>query len=212
MTTDAKEQRIGDATQVSVVEPDEADGGGRIDRQLSRVDDALAGVRAAVRDTFAVAAADEARGGVLLRKEGDGERAGKQRPDVTTTERYPRCGHCGVLIKALSERCSNGGYCSPEGQREMPNAGLEDADWHRADKWIESAPGWVGPSNPDDFSDVLDADRASLAALLDSVRREERAACVKAVRNVEIGPNLSAFGALSLAVTALSVGKAGGET
>ncbi len=52
MTTDDV-RRLGDATQVSVVEPDEADGGGRIDRQLSRVDDALAGVRAAVRDTFA---------------------------------------------------------------------------------------------------------------------------------------------------------------
>lgn len=32
---------------------DEADGGGRIDRQLSRVDDALAGVRGAIRETLA---------------------------------------------------------------------------------------------------------------------------------------------------------------
>lgn len=30
-----------------------------------------------------------------------------------TKEAYPRCSHCSALIKSSSERCSNGGYCTP---------------------------------------------------------------------------------------------------
>lgn len=45
-------------------------------------------------------------------------------PDAKPQPLYPKCVHCGVLIKALSERCSNGSYCrGPEPPPEQRSTG-----------------------------------------------------------------------------------------
>ena len=58
-----------------------------------------------------------------------------------------------------------------------------DLDLDRAHAWIHCAVGWVSVMDPERFARELEADRASLAALLAEIRAETIEECARLIEN-----------------------------